>query len=158
MERQRVLVLLKLSNHSTSEVPLRQRKDGFPPAKKLLLPMGHCFHNSFDVTRKWDRNSSEEKENKNLTSLWHKAMTSFPSYLISVMRWKNLFATLHYKKNVLFSHFQCNYISALEQQEISMKSWKGAVNINIIQLLGTNITQQTLYNEQSSSSSILLLC
>lgn len=73
------------------------------------------------------------------------------------MCWKNLFTTLRYKK-VLSSRFQHNYISALDQQEINMKSWKGAVNINIIQLLGTNITQQTLYNEQSFSSPILLLC
>lgn len=64
-------------------------------------------------------------------------MTTFPSYLTLLMCWKNLFATLHYKK---VSHFQYNYISALDQQEINMKSWKGAVNRNIIQLLGTNIT------------------
>lgn len=46
----------------------------------------------------------------------------------------------------------------LDQQEINKKSWKGAVNINIIQLLGTNIMQQTLHNEQSFSAPILLLC
>lgn len=80
-----------------------------------------------------------------------RSKTSFPWCLILVTHWKNLFVALHYQE-ALFSHFQYNFTSTLNQQEINVKSWNGAVNINIIQLLGTSITQQTSYNEQIFSS------
>lgn len=54
--------------------------------------------------------------------------------------WKNLLVNPHYQE-ALFSDPHYNFISTLDQQETNMKNWKGAANVNIIQLLGTNITQ-----------------
>lgn len=67
---------------------------------------------------------------------WHPPLQNYKYYLL-------IFSTIIYQ--------------LLDQQEINKKSWKGAVNINIIQLLGTNLMQQTLHNKQSFSAPILLL-
>lgn len=78
-------------------------------------------------------------------------MTSFLSCPVLVTHGKNLLVNPHYQE-ALFSHLHYNFISTLDQQETNVKSRKGAANVNIIQLLGTNITQLTLYNEQLFSS------
>lgn len=67
-------------------------------------------------------------------------MTPFLSCPVLVTLRKNLLVNPHYQE-ALFSDPHYNFISTLDQQETNMKNWKGAANVNIIQLLGTNITQ-----------------
>lgn len=67
-------------------------------------------------------------------------MTPFLSCPVLVTHRKNLLVNPHYQE-ALFSDPHYNFISTLDQQETNMKNWKGAANVNIIQLLGTNITQ-----------------
>lgn len=135
-------VLLKLGKQGSSEDPSRQRIAAFSPAEKLNAG-GTQFPQFLWVYKEMRQKALRRKSER--TS--HKGVSQrhdiLPSHLTLVMCWRNtpsIVATLCYK-TALSSSFQHNYRSAPDQQEINTESWKGAVNINIIQLLGTNIAQ-----------------
>lgn len=120
-------------------------------AKKLSQSprSSHCLWDtlcsSFKLTRRWET-AQKKKVNKKSKFKSYKSVAQrynifpFTSSLHDVLEEPICHSPLQ-KKKVLSSYFQYNYISALDQQEINIKSWKGAVNINIIHLLGSNITQ-----------------